>query len=214
MHACPECEKPLTTPLVCMECNALLPQAPGQAPSPFGTLGLEESWQVDNKALKKRLLRFSRAVHPDFFATEDEATRSRAEDASAALNSAFEILKDDFKRADWLVNRLGGPAESEEREMPQVFLMQVMDWNEVLEDTEGAEADSTQWKAMETLGSELKIERADRLLSVAQHLEPLPPQGAPQLTEARRELNAVRYIDRTQKEIKRLKLQASLGPRS
>jgi len=172
---------------------------------------MDASWQVDRKLLKKQLLRFSRAVHPDYFATAPESTRTRAEEASAALNSAFQILKDDFRRADWLVTDLGGPTESEERQMPQVFLMQVMDWNEVLEDASGAAQGSAQWQAMEALNAELGCERDGRFTTIAQQLTPLPSAGSAVLSDTRKELNAVRYIDRTRGEIKRLKLQATLS---
>ncbi len=214
MQTCPECQSSLSTPLVCLDCHALLPQTPGQTPSPFDALGVELGWRVEGKALKKQLLKLSRAVHPDFFATADEATRNRAEDASALLNSAFETLKDDFKRADWLVKVLGGPSDSEERQMPRAFLMQVMEWNEVLDDARSAAQGSAEWNAVAELESELATEREARFSAIAKQLDPLPAKGAGDLAPVRQELNAVRYIDRTQAEVKQLKLQATLGPKS
>jgi molecular chaperone HscB len=214
MPSCPECHSSLSTPLVCLDCNTLLPQVAGQPPSPFEALGVELGWKVEGKELKKQLLRLSRAVHPDFFATADDATRERAEEASAILNSAFETLKDDFRRADWLVKILGGPSDSEERQMPQVFLMQVMEWNEVLDDARSAAQGSAEWNAVVALEQELATEREARFTAIAGHLDPLPTKGAENLAPTRQELNAVRYIDKTQSEVKQLKLQATLGPQS
>lgn len=214
MSLCPDCEAELQTPLACLACGEILESGVETEVSPFEALGLEPGWSVDGKQLKQRLLKFSRAVHPDFFATADETTRARAERASASLNSAYEILSDDLRRADWLVGSLGGPSESEERQMPRAFLMQVLEWNEVLEDARGAERESQQWRAMEQLAEELRSERGQRFSSIAGLLSPLPEAGAASLSETRQELNAVRYIDRTKTEIKNLQLQASLGSRS
>lgn len=214
MTLCPRCQDELLTPLVCLGCGALLEVDAGGALSPFELLGLPAGWEVDRKQLKRQLLKFSRAVHPDFFATAEEATRQRAEDASAALNAAHDILGDDFKRANYLVASLGGPSESDERQMPQAFLMQVLEWNEVLEDAQAAKQGSAEWTVMEQLAGELATERQARLAAIAAQLTPLPSAGDANLLATRQELNAVRYIDRTQAEIKNLQLQASLGSRS
>ncbi|MFT7669489.1 MAG: molecular chaperone HscB [Planctomycetota bacterium] len=209
MKLCPACELPLTTPLVCTNCNAF--QTVDAAQNPFNVLGLEPSWAVDPKQLKRNLLRFSRFVHPDFFASEEEEVRENAERASAALNSAYEILHNDLARADWLVNSLGGPMESEDREMPQAFLMQVMEWSEILEDAKSATPDSPEWKATQPLADELHSERAKRLQAIGTLLAPLPEEASDTLATARREINAIRYIDRARKELKSLQLTAALG---
>lgn len=214
MTLCPKCQDELLTPLVCLGCGALLEVDASGALSPFELLGLPAGWEVDRKQLKRQLLKLSRAVHPDFFATAEESTRQRAEDASAALNAAHDTLGDDFKRANHLVASLGGPSESDERQMPQAFLMQVLEWNEVLEDAQGAKPGSAEWIVMEQLAGELATERQARVTAIAAQLTPLPSKGDASLLATRQELNAVRYIDRTQTEIKNLQLQASLGSRS
>ncbi|MFT7484753.1 MAG: Fe-S protein assembly co-chaperone HscB [Candidatus Paceibacteria bacterium] len=208
MTLCPHCAEDLVTPLVCLACGELLQVS--QAPSPFAALGLEPAWAVDPKDLKRRILKFSRAVHPDFFATAAESVQQRAEDASAALNAANNTLKDEFRRADWLVSFLGGPSEADERQMPQAFLMQVMDWNETLEEARESEQDSNEWRAMEALAAELKSERQENLTAIEGLLTPLPAAKASALGDARKRLNAIRYIDRTRTEIKNLQLQATL----
>jgi len=210
MSLCPVCEATLTTPLVCLNCKTLL-STEGREVSPFEALGVERRWEIDPKQLKRALLDLSRHVHPDYFATAEPEQRELAEQASATLNEAFETLRDDPRRADWLVRALGGPSDSEERQMPQAFLMQVLEWNEVLEEARGATAGTDEWQAMIDLGAELSSEREERLEAIAAQLTPLPAAGAEALIEVRRELNAVRYIDRTRAELKSLRLEASLG---
>ncbi len=209
MPSCPSCQAPLATPLVCTNCNALQ-DCEGEL-GPYEAMGLEPDWVVEPKQLKRTLLQLSRFVHPDYFATAEEETLARAERASAALNSAYEILDDDLARADYLVNRLGGPKENEERQMPQPFLIQVMEWNEILEDAQGAQEGSDEWNAMKELGTSLTSERAERIQMIGDLLTPLPDRESEVLTNARREINAIRYIDRAQRELKNLQLNAALG---
>ena len=99
---CPRCGAGLETPLACGGCGALL--APEAEPSPFDALGLEPAWTLDRGALRKRLLRLSRLVHPDFFGSGEAAQRELAERNSARLNRGFEVLSDDLARADWPVS--------------------------------------------------------------------------------------------------------------
>lgn len=210
MPICPACNAELETPLACGACGALIEQE-GDA-DPFATFGLARGWQVDQADLQKRLRRFSRLVHPDFYAAAGDAARELAERASALLNEAHDVLSDDFRRADWLVRAQGGPSESDERQMPQAFLMEVLEWNETLDAARDSEPGSDARAALERLGPTLQSERADAMERVGGLLTPLPAAGADDLASLRRELNAVRYLDRALREWKALRL-ADAGAR-
>ena len=210
MTDCPECAAGLSTPLCCEACGVLF--SPEKSPTPFEALGFEVAYAVEAKALKKRLLRLSRLTHPDFFATAPADQRALAEENNAILNNAHEILSDDFRRADWIVKALGGPSESDERQMPQAFLMEVLEWNEALEDGRNAAADSSERKALATLQTTLSAERADTLAAVAASLTPTPAPDATadaSLSAARKQLNAIRYLDRTLRELREIALEQS-----
>lgn len=206
MGLCPECDSPLETALVCTSCELLIPL--DEDPTPFAALGLEPGWESDPKELRRRLLRFSRYLHPDFFATAEEEKRELAERSSAALNSAFETLSDSFRRADWLVLDLGGPSDSDERQMNQEFLLEVLEWNETLDDARGSSPDSSERLALPELAASLQAERNARLAAVGELLTPLPERDSPLLHDARRELNAVRYIDRVLHDLEALRLES------
>lgn len=206
---CPHCSGPLATPLLCEACGALLEAGPH--PSPFAVLGIEVRFPLEPAALRKRLLALSRRMHPDFFGGADATTRALAQRNTAELNAAFEVLADPTRRADWLVKHLGGPAEAEERAMPQEFLIEVLEWNEAVEEARHAAAGSPARAALATLASSLEGEREAQVRAVGELLEPLPPRGAPALAEARRRLNAVRYLDRTLHEIAELRLSQASG---
>lgn len=199
VEACPSCGAQPSTPLLCETCGELL--APRNQPSPFEALGLEQVFALDPALLRKRLLALSRALHPDFHATGDTDRRRRAEDNTAALNAAFQVLSDDVRRADWFVRALGGPREDEERTMPAAFLQEVLEWNEAIEEARTAPPDSPARVALATLGADLQRAHADGVQRVATLLTPPPARGAADLRRVRQELNALRYVERARREI-------------
>lgn len=203
-HSCPKCWASLGSPLFCETCDELLEAT--KKPSPFASLGLAKAFPVDRMALRKRLLNYSRVLHPDFHTTNGAEARELAERNTAELNAAFEILSDDFRRADWIVGSLGGPADSQERQMPPAFLMEVLEWNEVIEEAQGASQDSEEFQALEPLEAQLRQERSEVMDQISDLLTPLPAMHAPELIEVRRRLNAVRYLDRTLEVIAELQL--------
>jgi molecular chaperone HscB len=199
---CPHCAAVLGTPLGCAACGRLL-ELPRE-PSPFEVFALPVQFDVDKKSLRKRLLEISRLTHPDFFGTASSELKQRAERASARLNSAHEILADDACRSDWLIAHLGGPDENEERQMPQPFLMEVLEWNEQLEEARKSRAPLS--SELSTLEQSLRERREEALAAVRSALVPLPERGSQRLRDARRELNAIRYIDRALAEVEALRL--------
>jgi molecular chaperone HscB len=206
-RSCPHCEAPLESALCCTSCKALL-EVRGVV-SPFAALGLPMSWEVDGERLQRNLLRFTRLMHPDFFVTAEPEERELAERGSAELNQAFELLSSDVRRGDWLVTALGGPSDQEERQMPQAFLMEVLEWNEALEAARESRQGSAERGALGALKQTLTDERAALLGSVGAKLTPLPEADAPVLREVRRDLNAVRYIDRALAELEELRLEGA-----
>jgi len=165
-------------------------------------------FELDESALKKSLRELSRLVHPDFHTAGASELRELAERNSAALNDAFKTLSDRFKRADFLIRQLGGPADSDERQMPQAFLMEVMEWNEELEEAKQSPVGSPQRAGLERLKTTLEGERESAFATIAEQLEGLP-RDTDQLTAARRQLNAVRYIDNTLEQLRALRLTES-----
>jgi molecular chaperone HscB len=200
---CPVCAAQLETPLSCAVCQKPLPAAAEL--TPFAILAEPEAFAVDVKALRKRFMAESRRIHPDFFGTATPELRALAEQNSARLNKAFAILSDDFDRADWLVEHLGGPNESAERAMPQAFLLEVLEWNETLEAAR-ATHDASAVQRLSELQASLQTQRLAAMRAVERLLTPLPARGAASLSDVRRQLNAVRYIDRALNEIESLRL--------
>lgn len=190
---CASCDAPMETPLACGACGVLV-DVTAMEPSPFATLGLSVAFEVDAKDARKRLRRIAHQVHPDYYTTGGPEQLALAEHNNALLNRAYEIITDDVRRADWIVRQLGGPGEKDLGCMHQEFLMEVMEWNEVLDENEPG---SPEFQALE---SELREERERLVTAISGHLTPLPdpatPAGAEALKDVRKDLNALRYIDR------------------
>ena len=202
--ACTDCGAGLETPLACGDCGTMMNSS--IEVSPFGVLGLPKAYAIDRTELTRRVRRIARMVHPDFYAAAGSTLKALAEAHGARLNEAYEILKDDARRADWLVRHLDGPSEESERQMPQAFLMQVIEWNETLEEGADAAPGSPEQAGLEALESELTAQRAESLASVAAALEPLPPSGDGRLRAVRQTLNAIRYLDRTLRRLRDLRV--------
>jgi molecular chaperone HscB len=102
----------------------------------FERLGLPWRFSLHRDDLERAYLERSRESHPDFhtLASPDEQAESLSR--TAALNEAYLTLKDPFRRAEYLLHLLGGPTASQHKQMPQAFLMEMMDLREQLEEAQ------------------------------------------------------------------------------
>jgi len=100
-------------------------------PTPFETLGVEATFELDLTVLEKRFRDLSREVHPD---------RSRRAELGQAmdLNAAYRTLRDDLTRARALLAARGVEVGGEERSDDPEFLMEVMELREALGDAREA----------------------------------------------------------------------------
>jgi molecular chaperone HscB len=196
----------LETPLACGSCSTLFPCDDNLAP--YAVFGLGAQYPADQRELRRRLLRFSRWTHPDFFVTAPPVARALAERNNAILNHAHAVLSDDVRHAEYWVRTLGGPNESSERAMPPEFLLEVLEWNETLE---GAR-ESKDIGALTALQKTLTDHRARALEHISKSLRDLSAPQAGDLREVRREINAIHYMDRALSEVdRRLAIDAHQG---
>ena len=203
MSNCPHCGAELETPLGCGACK--VPIATDTQCDPFSALGLPPSQAIETSELERLHLKFTRWIHPDYFAASPEL-RALAEKNTGTLNGALSSLGDPIKRADHLVRALKGPSNTEMKDMPQAFLMEVLEWSESLQEAHESDAGSTERQRAFELLPELEERRSEGMNAINSLLCPLPDAGAEALTSARRELNAIRYLDRALEELETLRL--------
>ena len=159
MADCSHCNEVLASPLACGGCESIF--AATASLSPFDVFGLPVSARLDRSGLRKQLLKLQRLLHPDFHGAGGEAMVGIAEHNTAEVNAAFELLRDEAKRTSWIVEYLGGPSESTERQMPQAFLMEVMEWNETMEELKEAGDPLRTQAGIDELKAELNLQRAE-----------------------------------------------------
>ena len=103
---CKSCNRPMSTPLVCDYCAALDPAA--MATDYFTLLGLPQRFDIDEARLHKKYLALSRHAHPDYHADEGPEVQQLHLRVSAALNDAYNTLRDPARRAACLLVLFGG----------------------------------------------------------------------------------------------------------
>jgi molecular chaperone HscB len=134
---CSTCEVLTQAPLACTDCHSLLAHVEGA--NYFELFGLPRSYSLDSAELSRKYLAISRNIHPDKFATQDELMQSFALRMSAAVNQGYEVLRDPFQRAEYLLELSGGKSAAQDKRVPPELLNRVMILREEIE--EAREAD-------------------------------------------------------------------------
>lgn len=94
------------------------------------------SFKVDEAALKRRFYANSKKYHPDFYTLESEERQAEVLELSSLNNEAYQVLKDFDKRMKYILDLKGGLKEEGKNQIPQDFLIEMMDINEGLMELE------------------------------------------------------------------------------
>ena len=162
---------------------------------PFALLDLPRRFEIDLEALQAAYLRKSASLHPDRFT--DPIEQAEAAERAAALNRARAVLIDDERRANALLALLGGPSKEEEKDLPDGFLMEIMEIRQTMEEVL-ASGDAAKRRHFEDWADgerEALIEKIADFFRQATAEEGASPP-ADLLGAIRIELNALRYIER------------------
>lgn len=156
---------------------------------PFTLLGLEPSFDLDRDSINRAYRVRAAAAHPDLADSDRAATASTD---SATLNEARATLADSERRANALLDRLGGPPASDDRSLPDGFLMEMMDVRQRAEEECVSKEGHAAWEAWAAQ------RRADAIQAVSEMFSRAMSDGpkSPVLAELRQALNAWRYIER------------------
>lgn len=87
-------------------------------------------------AVKVKFYAFSKKFHPDFYANESEEKQQEVLDLSTLNNKAYQTLTSPKKRLRYVLELKGIVETDEGYQLPQSFLMEMMDVNEALMDLE------------------------------------------------------------------------------
>lgn len=150
---------------------------------PFAALGLERRFDMPSASIESAFLERLRGVHPDL-AGEDASLDA------ADLTRARATLADHEERAVALLALLGGPSASEDKSLPDGFLMEMMELRGEIEEELVSDAGARdRWQAFADERRAGHIGRVSELFQT-------DPMTDGTLGEIRMELNAWRYTER------------------
>jgi len=69
----------------------------------FSVFKIDQSYNIDHTQLSKNYKELQKLVHPDKYLLTDEEIHSEAQKCSSLISNAYNILRDDFERANYMV---------------------------------------------------------------------------------------------------------------
>jgi len=98
----------------------------------FEFFGIPVSFRVDEAQLRRLFYQNSKKYHPDFHSLASADTQEEMLRLSTLNNEAFQTLSDPDRRMRYLLEIKGLLQEEGQQQVPQDFLAEMMDINEVL----------------------------------------------------------------------------------
>jgi molecular chaperone HscB len=161
----------------------------------FHRLGLPRRFVLDAGELERAYLTRSRAVHPDYHLAGSAADLGASLDLSAAVNEAYNTLRDPFARAEHLLMLEGGPGAGEHKQMPPAFLAEMLEAREQIEEARvGCPDDAAMLDASFAARSDAIMDEVGALFAKLEEFPPDDPQRVNLRQQIRGLLNAARYI--------------------
>ena len=139
----------------------------------FSFYGLEQKFAIDSAQLKNLFLEKSKQYHPDYF-TADAAAQNIAVSATAYNNLAYKTLGSEVSRASYLL-QLKSSQDEKNHQLPQAFLMEMMELNEAWMDADDEAAKQSildqikaiQDEILEPIKSYLEMDQIDSIAQEA-----------------------------------------------
>ena len=92
------------------------------------------SFHPDQNLVKQQFYALSKKYHPDFYINESDEKQEEVLELSTVNNKAFQVLKNPSKILPYILEIKGIITDGEHYSLPQSFLMEMMDVNEVIMD--------------------------------------------------------------------------------
>ena len=100
----------------------------------FDVLNIEPAFILDEAELRKSFYELSLEYHPDRYGLKSEEEQMEALQKSTLINTAFKILSDKYSRMRHLLEITGIEFAEGNESVPQEFLAELMDINELIMD--------------------------------------------------------------------------------
>ncbi|KAF2069367.1 hypothetical protein CYY_009311 [Polysphondylium violaceum] len=184
---CWSCNKNVveTKHFFCPMCNVVQPP-PQDNVDIFYLFDIEPSFHIDYKDLSHRFKNLQKQLHPDLFQQNSDKEQALSKNLSTSLNTAYNILKSPFLRAEYLLNQKGYDLYNVGDVDPEV-LMEVLEVREAIDD--GSEDEIKQ----------IGHENRERINQCCKELESLFNNN--QYQDALKKVVYLRYLTRIQEEV-------------
>lgn len=116
---------------------------------------IPESFLPDEKAIQATYYALSREYHPDFYTLEPPEKQQEILEKSTLNTNAYRTLSDFDRRMHYILEQHGLLEEGAQNDLPQDFLLEVMELNEQLMELE-MDYDSTQFKMISDQTGEIE----------------------------------------------------------
>lgn len=102
----------------------------------FEFYNIPETFNVDEQFVKRKFYELSKQYHPDFYINDSPEKQQEILELSTVNNKAYQVLSDKGKRLKYILELHGAISEGEKYELPQSFLVEMMEVNEALMELE------------------------------------------------------------------------------
>jgi molecular chaperone HscB len=150
-------------------------------------LGLPPRFDVDARQLEAAFFERTKELHPDRYATAPVAERVAALSKSRALNDAYQLLKRDVSRAEYLLAQQGLVIGDNERLDP-MMVMELLEQREEL----ALHRERGNLQEVERLCEAMRTRRRQALDTVKAKFDEAPPDYA----AIKQQLILLRYVER------------------
>lgn len=89
--------------------------------------------KIDKTLVAKKYFELQKRYHPDFYTLSTESEKEEALLTSAQINKAYKIFKDSDQTLAYYLTETGTILPDEKYNLPPDFLMEVMDFNEAID---------------------------------------------------------------------------------
>ncbi|MBS1592200.1 MAG: DnaJ domain-containing protein, partial [Bacteroidetes bacterium] len=107
----------------------------------FELYNIPISFIVNANEVKKKYYELSRKLHPDFFSNTTEEERAEVLEKSSAVNKAFKIFTNEDELIKYVLQLKELLQEEEKYNLPNSFLIEMLELNEALTDAKMEEDD-------------------------------------------------------------------------
>ena len=153
---CWHCQSEITGEYFCEQCVKVQPLS--KEMDYFTCLGLPRLLTIDAERLEAKFYELSRAFHPDFYQQTTQTEQAISLKNSAWLNTAYRMLKDPIRRAEYLLQLEAGSAKDIRTSPPADLFEEILALQEDLEAFRSVSAEQDSG-TIERLRAKLNTER-------------------------------------------------------